>query len=813
MIYTDFAFSKATKHNWSGVFGYRPETQGLTDIYGEMFAVMSISTSLEFDLTPIGNLLFDELQDVYFSTQKQKITFNDFESALHKVKGRLELILDREKELSQVGIDLELGVLVVKEGALYGAIVGDSKIFILRDSNFAEIGESFIDPESDGFMRSGSLVLAAGDKLLLSTKKYGAKEDDELRGMVDKFKFPKLNSGTGAALLVGYELSEDPKMEEEPEVVEEVAAEVATVMPEMPDDESEDLEPQMTVREEEMREELPSKEKEANDNEPKYAYDDDITGMDFEMLPEDDVMVEEEPAVGGWKKNLMHMKDGLTGKATVFAGSLSKKLSKGVNTAQARFKPQDESYASELNQPMRDESEMNEEITPDLDMSGTSSLRNTDLSKRVGQVTDRAKNISAGLFQNAKSMLSNKPGDRTMYLRNAHHSKVKWKSLSILAVIIFIVLFLIVRKRNEELEIARQLQAVQDQIAQLSTRWEDVKVEAGAASIGEVSATKQEKAVTDIDEVISTAQGLLEKNVSTSELQDIIDQAQNSKDEVLNIRGFTEPQLIADLGSSFQGATPSAIAFSNNAVFVTDPASNSIYRMSTSLKSEVATLTTSLTSPYLMTTDKKGDLVVIDQNADSVVATVSAGNGQVKRSPGVSLAREGKLVAIDIYDTNSALYAVSAAKTSLYKQENVNGNFGVPNDSSPWRKDSDFAKAKDMAVDYSVFVLIDGKGILRYAGGAPATYKPSGFLPTDEAALKKAVAFELTPTKLYIADPANKRVIICTRKDENTYLFKEQFVYRGTDDKVFTEIKDIAVNEATNKIFVLDGTRVIRLDM
>lgn len=817
-LYTDFLFSKPTKYNWSGVFGYRPETPGLVKLFGEMFAVISLTSTKEFDLSQLGGLLFDELQEAYFKETQAKVTFSNFEDAVYKVKARLESILQREKELAEVGVDMEMGVVVLREEYLYGAIVGETRLFIQRQGNFAEIAKSFIDPEADGFMRSGSLVLEEDDRIFLSTHKLTADLGTDAEQVLTNFKLSKLTPDSGAALVIGYELAMEPNPAEQDEE-EAVALESTDVLVES------EFEPSTLNAVDDLDLEL----------QPEETHLDAVESEDDLKIDYDEDKVEEQESVVDVVRNSRQMPvderddeeydddeyEEVPTWSERFAGLKAKAM---TSTNALRAKASELSGKLKEKLPSSDSSNKVVQNMPGLDNDSVQPTLAGSMPRNSGSYTDKAKNLLAdgqkvagNLFAQVQSQISslmgNKPGDRQMYLRG-RQTQQKWKTIAIVGFIIAVALFLIIRRRGEEAEIARQIQAVETQISQLETQWNQTKAEVVTTSVASADAAKLESLLSSINTIESKAKELQPKNIQTDKIVRLLDDTETSRNELLNIRAFTEPQVVVDLAAVFQGSQPTSMVYANGNLYIVDKAKGSIYRSATGLRSEAAVFSSGLTNPYLLTVNKNNDLVVVDENTDSVMGIIAAANGQIRRSPGLSLARIGRLAAIDVYENNEALYSIDATKSVLLKQENVSGNYQIPNSNAPWRSDAEFANAVDIQVDFSVFVAVKGKGVARYVAGEPATYNAAGFISSDQQAIRNITAFVLTPTKLYMADPANRRVIIADRTDENTYTFAEQFKYTGTESDVFANITDIAVNEAagSRNIFVLDGTRVIRLD-
>lgn len=802
-IFTDFRVSKPTKHNWSGVFGYRPEKSSIATVYGEMFAVMSISSEVDFELSHIGEMLFDEMQASYFEEFKTELNFGDFEQAMTKVHERIAAVLDREPELASEGIDLEIAVVVVKGDAMYGGVVGESKIYINRGENFAEIGKSFIDANNDGFMRSGSLELDKEDRLLLVTSKLAAKVEDKAAEMLTEFKLSPVGNTLGAMLAVGYHLAVDPKLSNVPLSVTE---------------------------DQELESELPiegglAAEVEGNKVDAQVGQESQIEDEDDSPLPlkeaefgseADDLlegeadMMDDAEAVGrldSLKQRAAGILTQVQNRALLAKNAASKKLvdikSKRLQRLQDDGQGDEQSDSDVLGREVAQQSQ-----SPSPTGSGALGM----LRVRAQELFTRLINITRNGMATIKSQIMPSPGDRAMYLRKGR-SQTKWKTMIVAGVVIMLVLVLVINKRNEEIAVERHIQEVQTQIAELENSWQQVKTEASAASIGEVPSENKQQIAVKISDIRAEANDLLAEDIGRDRLEKILTETQKSQDALFNVRSFTEPQVVADLELTFEGADASAGVYAGGNIYVADRARGVVYRMGTTLNSEVSALVTGLSSPYLLTVDPGGNPVFVDNNADSIVGTIDATTAEVRRSPSLGKARIGDLSGMDIYDANAAMYSVNPAKTAIFKQENISGNYVVPNDASPWRTDADFANAVALRVDYSIFLLVKGKGLLRYEGGEPAGYSPNGFTPNDVQALNNASTFDLTATKLYIADPANRRLIVAERTNADNYTFKEQYVYQGDDASVFTKMQAVFANEAGGKIYVLDGNRVIRLDI
>jgi DNA-binding beta-propeller fold protein YncE len=830
-IDTEVKVGKPGNQNWSGVFGYPPETDPLKKVFGSMFAVMSIRSEVDFDLTNLGGWLFDELQSAYFGEFKPAVELADFEKALHKVKTRVDTILEREAALAETGVDLEMAIAVVKGEVLYLAVVGESKIYIQREDNFAEVGSALIDGEMDGFMRTGSMYLTPGDSLLLATSDM-ANELDHVQSIMEKFDLDSAHVNRGAALMVGYDHPEGAHVKETAAAVEiaekidesALVEETGEVLAEeKPHAEKIDLglAEESTEIGSEIDDELETEELETP--KPVVAkvneFDD---GLDDDEEYEDEgpsFMENMKPKVDQAK-----LQAGvLFGKAKVGAAGLLAKIS---GKRQPGAIPGARSVAPAVRADlMEDEDELEfDDVHPavrerqERAIAARASTTDHEMPARRVASQSTIQTFLANLVNSLKVNLLGLNGRSQMYLRGGR-GKRNWKMLAVIGVVVAGVLFLGIRKVVLDRDYQSQVLGAQTGISDLNGRLDDLTTQVTTLSIGTQDPAAKAQTMTKLDALIADARELEDSKIFTSEAklksdtQNIISRARASQDQLANVVAFTQPQVVTDLGVNFQGVDVTKLTYSNGKVYVADKGRNVIYRMGTSLNSETTAFVNGLNAPYMLKAAPNGDLVVVDENADSAVATISIENGAVKRHTGLSKAKIGTLSAIDIW-TNEALYSINPVKQALLKQENVAGNYSIPNDANPWRSDPDFANTIDLAVDYWVYTLVRGKGFTRYLGGQPDEFSFAGLMAADVAAIAQATAFDITATHLYVADPLNKRVLVFTKRtDDNKVLdFKQQFVYRG-EGATFTKIKDIVANEETKKLYVLDGTQVIRLDL
>jgi DNA-binding beta-propeller fold protein YncE len=816
-IKTAFKIGKPTPSSWSGVFGNRPEDRLGQHKYGEMFAVLSLSADMEFEAQRVGGLLFDQLQAAYFSPEAEEVDIMHFERALLSIRERVAEILEREPELAEVGLDIELATVAIRGEVMYVGVVGESRIMVCRDEDFAEISGALIDPEADGFLRSGSLFVQSDDRIALATSKaYDQHTNRSWKDALVGFNVDELHHDQGAAILVGNNIKSTPKLEPIVAAVPEAISDIAGAEIDLNENVAEDFAVTQPMVNSEM----------AGDEilETDLVDDADIDPENYD--DEEDVEVADEPK---WKTMMAEARTRSEGAWQSIKAAVMMRREK---------LPDDEETEEDTD--LEFEAELDDEweaapVPRERMMNAARNLRETGAGRRAGDAIARLRSYDysglmgkirfyastawkrlQAIFFTLDELVSRVMGKQT-YGRGRRAPNTKfWLVVLVVAVAL---IFFGIRSAINESERAGRVQAISTEIASYESQLTQLSVRADTVSLSTAASADKEKVINDLTKLASSVRSTSQKPEATNDQKDkltVITTTINTKlDAVTGVRAFTQPQVVTDLATYFSNANPVDLQFASGQVYIVDKARGVVYRADPNINAEPGEFVSGLISPYLITATPEGDLVIADQNADSAIATLDAETKNVKRHPGLSLSRMGTLLAMFVWDNNGALYNINGVKQSIFKQESIAGNFQLPNDGAPWRLDADLAQAGDIYVDGSIYVLVKGKGLVRYFGGEPATLEINGLLSSDLNALQDSDAFEMVGDELFIADSSGKRVLKFKRNPdagEAVFEFVEQYVYKGSE-AIFSNIRDISFQADSRKLFVLDGAKVIRLDV
>ncbi len=813
-IDTDYKVGSPTARSWAGIYGYRPENLLEDEEAGMLLATISMGSEIDFDLANIAALLQDELQDKYYSAAKTAPSnIAALETALKAMRTRLEDILHREPELAKTGIDLEIAVVVIKDNLLCAAVVGESKIYVRRGDEMHEISNALIDPDLSGYMFTGSLQLQEDDRVLLSTHKVP--QHNSLKALEEQmggFSIQNLAVKGGAALLAGYELNW-----EEIEAVELAVRE------------AEEAEQMAIQRRQEI---IDAQQKQAALLEGKEE-ETEIYTPETQIIPVTPDQAEVEPQDLEIEVTTAEIER--EDRETRFSDHEKsvppkEKVEKRdyIGEARERLAPAllaTRETAGNLFQTVKEKSF---ELRTQLQESGILET----LAKNIKEFLQKAKEVAQGVYQN---LANGQPGDR--YSRRipvrggrggggligriqgviaGNGGNQRSRYLIAAAAILVVVIGVGINRSLEARRIQTEIDQLTEQTESLESQFVEIRANATAAALSN-DPNRRGEVLGALDDLRGDLDSLQANELITEDLQarlsDIMAETSTAEDQALKIRSFTQPALITDLATEFQDVEASGVASSGSQIFVTDKGRDVVYSLTNNLGSQVEILNDDLVEPYLIQTTPDGNLVVFDRNEESVIANINADSGELTRQIGLSPESQGEVTTMDVW-SNGFLYAISPERQALVRQPDVSGSFQIPDYNNPWRRDPDFGRAVDMVVDYWIYVIIDGQGLKRYLSGEPSPVTIQGLLPEDKAALTNATAVAATERRIYVADPNNRRIISFVKdlNDENLILYEGQYKYRG-DSNVFAEISDIVVTDSENQIIVLDGNRVIRLDV
>lgn len=808
----EFLVGKIIENEWSGVYGYKPEEPELFERFGEIYLVARLKTDTKnINLERVAKLIIDKLQEAYLSeTKKYDSLLLRLEGSLWAMKSRMEDILSRENELAKKGLDFEMAVIAVREDNLYAAVVGESKIYIFRDGEFAEISGALVDANHIGFVKTGSLKLDLHDRIALVTSRsltyIGEENTKEGLSNLDLNIFKIITEQVGSSILF---LVED-NLEWNPIIQEEIK-------------------------------ETPNNLESGFEGPVELTEEDDID--------EDDA--QENEKLGLLKDRLKVGKDKFL---TTFAAYKSLAVEKFNNLKKRKTEKVNDLFVegseSTIHKSFSETKEDNDYEYEYVDSpsiiervkTGLGSFVNfvnknifikisnhfkdnkTTYAHIVNTVVKKLKNISLTTWKYLKFQFVGTGDRRDIYLR-AQRLK-RNRRLLVIAIIIFGIIFYFGYKEAQANSRERKrVNAAETRVVEFNNQLQVLTNQVDTAK-NETEA-KKILITNELAELYQKVETQKREGLFVEELNKILENIVLQEDELMLREVVTQPQIVADISKVFADSKLSDLEYSNGFLYVSDANRGVVYRIGTNIDSPIETQASGLTKPAILERNVSGNIIVFDEDAGSSIGFINVNQlGSFERYPSLPQTSIGKVNEAAIFSGNDALYEIHQNHQQIFKREKTGNAYGgggvtyLTGNPPNWKTDPELASAIDIEAPYEIYALIKGKGVRRYLGGGnnTITFEETfeNLLRSDFDAMSSATAIDVTKSFLAVAvnQTGNNRILLFQIKDtdQKELVYVKQFVYRGSDQDIFSNVEEIILNEESRKMYVLSGQKVVRLD-
>jgi Tfp pilus assembly protein PilE len=821
---TEYIVGNQTETEWAGIYGYTPDEEKDLNTYGQMFAVIRVSTGSEdFATEKFGKFIVNELQQSYFwGTKESDSILMRLENACWEMKSKMNMILSREADIADMGIDMEMAIVVLRENYLYAVTIGESKIYIEREGELVDISEGLVDLNNSNFIKSGSLAIESTDKFCIATSKsleFGEDSIDESLSELDINKLMDLAETSGASLML---IADDSL-----EWAELVEKKIANLQ-------------RSAVGSEQLREVIDQEEEDKNKDELNQDEiedqgdidDDRILEMEDE-LSEDEITDEEE-----MEMEKISLKDRLSEKAKMVKTKTlpmlkNAKIIVGNKTTNLKNK------LSRKKDLELDEQTEIEDIKDDNEIENYEEIPKRRKSDENEEIIDRKnKTTIIYLFNRAKIFLQNLIEKLKIFFRKEILGKTdnrrvvdkkrikrnRWIMVIIVIVFSFVIYnsFQNARENSRQKEIlAANTTKVEDFEEQLS------RLTAQVTTASASSANEKQTVLNQIKQLETTINSTTNIAQESSSLVPRIDTLKTNilaqKDKLLLIEEVKQPAVLVDVAAQLGDVNLTDIEYSEGFIFVSDSTRNVIYRIANQLNSLLETHISNVVEPQILAKNAAGEIIVYDNDTQNVLSKFNPiDKDSLTRFAGTTPQTIGKATDATVYDVNDSAYEIRQNHKQIFRRDKAGSDYGgggaIYEASNPpnWKTDQEIAQAIDVEVQYQVYVLVQGLGLRRYLSGGANNLTFENFnqlLKEDFDAINSATAFDVTLKYIAIADSVNSRIMLFEVEGEDGLKIKllKQFVYRGTEG-YFKNIKELQINESEKQVYILDGARVIKLD-
>lgn len=355
----------------------------------------------------------------------------------------------------------------------------------------------------------------------------------------------------------------------------------------------------------------------------------------------------------------------------------------------------------------------------------------------------------------------------------------------VLAVAFVGSLFLLRQKRTDDQAVARASELLHEA---------QTKNEAVASALIYDNREQAQRLLSEADQLTSA---LLTTGRYEKEAQELKSAIQSQHDRLQKIQRVTgsAATVLTDLAGKVGSESPDGLVALADGVYAFSGKNNAVVRVSPAGEVTQLNEQTQGVSSFTLVAAHEADKALLFVTAEPGLALFDATDGTLTRQDIAWPSAKPTITSVATY--GSRLYALDQAAGLLVSYSKSLRGYGG---GEPWITNKDFnAKTiMSMAVDGSVFALLEDGTLTRLFKGEPTDFKAEAVEP-DLREAKRIVTSEHLQ-RLYVFDPEKRRVVIFSKKG-----VLERQVY--VDEAA--ALTDFAVSSDEKTLYFLDAGRVL----
>lgn len=358
-----------------------------------------------------------------------------------------------------------------------------------------------------------------------------------------------------------------------------------------------------------------------------------------------------------------------------------------------------------------------------------------------------------------------------------------WSKDRMLTVIIIVVLVLVVgiwwmKGQAEE----------QQKIEEYSVILDEVKAEVGSAET--TGQYNKEQAGEMLNHAETRALEVLNSGYHRAKANEILETIVSTRDRLDNII-HAEPRVLADLSLKRENVSALGLLNLNDTLYVFEY--NALYPIVLNEVQDPITIDDNETvvdgavyddEDSMLFYTKSGKLI---EYKDNRFTFLDSGDGQYKKG-----------VAVQAY--SNKFYILDPENNQVWRYTRRRDKFDA---AEAWNVNADVKNGVDFAIDGNIYVLNNDGYITKIYSGNREDF-PIKRQPMQVMENPTKIYTELEMNQVYIMEPENRRVLVF-QKDAKTggATYANQIIFDDVPD-----MRDLYVDKDTNKLYVLDATKV-----
>ncbi len=298
-------------------------------------------------------------------------------------------------------------------------------------------------------------------------------------------------------------------------------------------------------------------------------------------------------------------------------------------------------------------------------------------------------------------------------------------------------------------------------------------------------------------------------NINNSEIENLKRQIYNIYYTINDITPMSNVQILSDVSIFYPGANISSILNVGESIYITSPSSQYVFSFSNSSSSNPSifeSLKSGISIPQYLTYSV----------TDSSMFLYDVNNGLYKVNASGSLQNLTNPIASVKY--------IQSFLGNIYMLDPSSGVMYVANKNNGYKVSKDFTSpilkgSKSFAVDGNIFVVDSSGSIERFYAN-----QPTPFNITNQEAMEyplgevSYIYDNMYTNDIFIVDPSHERVVVLQKPAINAtdtidYKFVKQYVYLGSDSKIFSHIDYIDISSDGSSLYLVSGTKIIKVSV
>ncbi len=307
-------------------------------------------------------------------------------------------------------------------------------------------------------------------------------------------------------------------------------------------------------------------------------------------------------------------------------------------------------------------------------------------------------------------------------------------------------------------------------------------------------------------EIFEEIESILDKLPQKTEKQKELFQFLYSKhiqelNKFYKITDITNPSELIDLSLIDENVQTQGCVKINDNLYVFNPENNYIYVINLKNKKAEVINKTSANIGYLEKIYQwdNDNLIGYDQNQNLVGFNTI--DNELSLLTLATNYQSDKIADLQIY--NRRLYILRPSINKIHKYQKVIDGFGK---EQPWiqNKDINVSEGISLTIDGAIYILQKNGQILKLYEGKTADFNLSEIRPKLSLEKTGKIFTNDELDNLYILDEDTQRIIVLSKTGE----LIQQFISEN-----FNELKDFAVSDKEDKIWILNGTKIFEIEI